>query len=67
MFQVGEIVRWMEPLDHEYSYGKLIEIQRNRAIIEEMGYYAGKIVSIHFRYVKHLERSSRGEGTKHNK
>lgn len=57
----------MEPLDHEYSYGKLIEIRRNRAIIEELGYYSGRIVSIHIRFIKHLERSSGGEGAKHHK
>lgn len=67
MYEVGEIVRWMEPLDHEYSYGKLIEIKRNRAIIEEMGYYSGRVVSIHLKYVKHLGRSSRGESKKHYK
>ena len=44
----------MEPLDHEYSYGKLIEIRRNRAIIEELGYYSGRIVSIHIRFIKHF-------------
>lgn len=51
MFKVGEIVRWMEPLDPEYSYGKILS----------------KVVTKHLRYIKHLERGSRGESTKHSK
>ena len=67
MFKVGERVRWMEPLDPEYSYGKILSIEHNLATLEEMGYYAGKVVTKHLRYIKHLERGSRGESTKHSK
>lgn len=66
MFKVGDVVRWIEPLDHEYSYGKILSLKHNRAIVEEMGYYAGKKKSIHLRYIKHLERGNRGESTKHS-
>ena len=37
MFKVGEIVRWMEPLDPVYSYGKILSIEHNLATLEEMG------------------------------
>lgn len=67
MFEIGEIVRWMEPLDHDYSYGKLLRIEHNRAILEEIGYYQGKIRSIHLGYVDHLERGREGENKRYCK
>lgn len=62
MFEVGDFVKWMEPLDHEYSYGKILRIERNRAFTEEIGgYYAGKVWCIHFRYIRKWERGRKGE------
>lgn len=67
VYKIGEIVRWMEPLDHDYSYGKLLRIEKNRAIVEERGYYYGKISSIHLRYIRHMERGWKGESKKSDK
>lgn len=62
VFEAGDFVKWMEPLDHEYSYGKILRIERNRAFIEEIGgYYAGKVWCIHLRYIRKWERGRKGE------
>lgn len=67
MFSVGEVVMWMEPLDPEYSYGKILGIKHNIATLEEIGYYSGKVVAVHLRYIKKLERGKTGESKKYSK
>lgn len=65
MFKVGEMVRWMEPLDHEYSYGTILSIEHGIATLSGTNYYYGKELHVHIRYLEHLERGRRhGSGEK---
>ena len=65
MFKVGELVKWMEPLDHEYSYGNILEIKRSIATLIEVGSpYAGHKRYIHLRYIEHMERGLKCEHSK---
>ena len=62
MFKVGELVKWMEPLDHEYSYGNILEIKHSIATLIEVGSpYAGHKRYIHLRYIEHMERGLKRE------
>ncbi len=37
MFEAGDFVKWMRPMDPEYSYGKILRIEYNRAFVREIG------------------------------
>jgi hypothetical protein len=68
VFEIGEVVRWMEPLDHEYSYGTILSIKNNVATLAGTGYYTGRRLYVHLRYIEHLERGLRhGSGKKYRK
>jgi hypothetical protein len=49
--KVGELVRWMLPLDNDYSYGYVEEIKRNLVVVRCTGYYSGLQVEVHMRYI----------------
>jgi hypothetical protein len=55
MYRVGEKVRYMEPLDHDYSYGEIIELKTGRARIKKISYPPGLEVEIAYRYLDHLK------------
>lgn len=59
VYKHGDLVRWMLPLDNDYSYGYVIEVKRNYATIECTDYYSGLLVSVHLRYI---EKCRRGGG-----
>lgn len=60
----GDLVKWMLPLDPDYSYGKIIEINRGVARVRHIGgYYDGKAIEIHLRYII-KEGKDRGGKTK---
>ena len=61
-FKVGEVVRWMCPMDVEYSYGTIVEINKTRAIISYIGYYKGRLTEVHIKYLRKLERGGKGIG-----
>lgn len=51
--QEGDFVRWMLPLDHDYSYGVITGINKNYAIITHtLGYYKGKQTEVHISYIR---------------
>ena len=58
MYRVGETVRYMEPLDHDYSYGVIKELKQGRALIKKISYPPGLEVEIAYRYLDHM----RGRG-----
>ena len=62
MYKVGELVKWREPLDADYSYGHIIEINRNLATVRCMGYYTGNINQVHFRYIRKVQKGGKGIG-----
>jgi hypothetical protein len=62
VFKVGEMVRWMCPLEEDYSYGTILEIKQSKAKILCTGYYAGMITEVHLRYIDKLERGGEGFG-----
>ena len=69
VFKVGELVRWRCPLDEDYSYGTILEINRSLVTVVGSGYYAGKVTEVHLRNIEKLERGGGGygRGKKHSK
>lgn len=64
MFKVGEVVKWRSPLDADYSYGTILDIDRNIAVIAGSGYYTGLVTDVHMRYIRKLKRGGRGFGSR---
>lgn len=69
MYTVGEQVKWMSPLDEDYSYGTIKEIKGRTAMVACSGYYAGVIARIPLKYIKKIEKGGKGFGSskKHSK
>lgn len=69
MLKVGDRVKWMRPMDHDYLYGKIVEINGNFATIKGIGLYKHIVtVEIHFKYIQKLTgRRKRGGGKRCNK
>lgn len=59
MLKAGEMVRWRCPLDEDYSYGTILEINRNVATVRGSGYYAGKVTEVHLRNIEKLQRGDK--------
>lgn len=49
----GDFVKWMLPLDNDYSYGKIDGIKKAVALVTHVGgYYDGKQVEVHLKYIQ---------------
>lgn len=51
-YKTGELIRWMMPLDNDYSYGYILGIRRSIATIKCTGYYSKKTVEVHLKYIE---------------
>lgn len=66
MLRVGDTVRWMCPLDHDYSYGKIVSINKRFATIKGIGLYKHITAEVHFKYIEQLSGGKgvgRGKGS----
>lgn len=63
MFKVGDTVRWMCPLDADYSYGNIMEIRRSIATVRDTGYYKGTTTEVHLKYIERVQRGGVGCGS----
>lgn len=52
MLKVGDTVKWMCPLDHDYLYGEIISIRNRYATIKGIGLYRNITAEVHFKYIK---------------
>jgi hypothetical protein len=52
MLKVGDTVKWMKPLDHDYFYGEIVSIRNHIATIKGIGFYRYITAEVHFRYIK---------------
>lgn len=69
VFKVGERVKWMSPLDEDYSYGTIVDLRRSTAIVEGSGYYKGHLSVVRIKDIEKLEKGGGGFGShkKHSK
>lgn len=52
MFKAGDTVKWMCPLDHDYTYGEILSIKKNIATVKGIGLYSKITAEVHLRYIK---------------
>lgn len=55
---IGDTVRWREPLDADYSYGKVISADRTKATVAGLNYYYGITTEVP---IRNLEKAG-GKG-----
>ena len=68
MLKVGDTVKWMCPLDHDYAYGEILSINKRRATIRGIGLYRHITAEVHLRYIEKLAGGRNGgSGTRDNK
>jgi hypothetical protein len=51
-FKTGELIKWMLPLDHDYSYGYVQNIRRSIAEVRCTRYYNQQVVEVHLKYIE---------------
>ena len=56
MYKVGELVRWMRPLEEDYSYGYILDIKKSIATVVNTGYYSGVTAEVHLKYIEKVKR-----------
>lgn len=62
MIKVGARIKWRSPLDADYSYGTVTEIDNGRAIVRGTGYYKGVLMRVHLRYIEKLDTGGKKGG-----
>lgn len=69
MVKVGELVKWRNPLDEDYSYGTVLEVRKNIVIVQGSGYYKGTVSVVHLKHIRKVKRGGKGFGgsKKHHK
>ena len=68
MLKVGDTVKWMSPLDHDYLYGKIVDIRGYFAIIRGIGLYRNITAEVHFKYIEKIAGGGYyGSGKRNNK
>ena len=62
MVKSGDLVKWRMPLDQDYSYGKILSIDRGIArVVHTGGYYDGIEIDV---YIKFIEKGGNESGYK---
>lgn len=64
MFEVGEAVKWMCPLDNDYCYGEIVSIKKCFATIKGTGLYRNITADVHFRYIERITGGRKRGGGK---
>lgn len=54
MLKAGDTVRWMLPLEHDYSYGEILSINRRVATIKGIGLYKYITADVHIKYIERV-------------
>ena len=66
--KVGDTVRWMCPLDHDYTYGEILSIKKSIATVKVAGLYKNTTEAVHLRYIEKLVGGKNcGDGKRNNK
>lgn len=68
MYKVGELVKRRCPLDEDYSYGYILGVKRNVALVVGTGYYSRTTTKVHLKYIKKVRRGGGcGQSKKYSK
>lgn len=47
MFKVGDAIKWMCPLDNDYTYGEITALRKSVDTVKGTGLYSGGTPKIH--------------------
>lgn len=53
MFKEGEFIKYMMPLDADYSYGVILELKKGRAAVLIKSYPQGLVTEIPYKFMEH--------------
>lgn len=62
MLKEGDLVKWCEPLDADYSYGTISELNGKFAVVRGSGYHAGSVASVHISYIQKIQKGGNSYG-----
>lgn len=60
---VGDAIKWMCPLDNDYTYGEIIALRKSVATVKGTGLYSGITAEVHLRYIEKLMRGGGSVGS----
>lgn len=63
MFKVGDAIKWMCPLDNDYTYGEITALRKSVATVKGTGLYSGITAEVHLRYIEKLMRGGGSVGS----
>lgn len=63
MFKVGDAIKWMCPLDNDYTYGEITALRKSVATVKGTGLYSGITAEAHLRYIEKLMRGGCSVGS----
>lgn len=66
MLKVGDTVKWMRPLDHDYCYGKIVSVGDRFATIKGIGLYKYITTDVQFKYIQKVAGGRKVGGSKRN-
>ena len=52
MLKVSDTIRWMSPLDNDYTYGGIVEIKGCMATVKGIGIYSKVTEVVHLKYIQ---------------
>lgn len=53
MFKEGEFIKYMMPLDADYSYGIILELKKGRAAVLIKSYPQGLVTEVPYKFMEH--------------
>lgn len=62
MLKAGDTVKWMCPLDNDYTYGEIVGIKRSIATVKGIGLYRGITAEVHLKFIELVQRGGGGYG-----
>ena len=63
----GELIRWMSPLDEDYSYGYIVDVRGKYAVVRGTGYYKNSLSLVRVQNIERRGGDSDGWGKKYIK
>lgn len=67
MYKVDEFIKYMMPLDADYSYGVILELKKGRAVVLSKSYPHGTITEVPYRFMDHCGKEVRTVGSREGK
>lgn len=64
MLRAGDLVKWIEPIEAEYSYGTVVAVNGNYVKIKGQGYYHGTYFEVFIGHIRKVHGGKQYGGSK---